>query len=134
MKNVTKEMEWTHENPEIGKQTFEIAVREAETPDDAVILCGSWDRVFALLSSKMLTYVNSSKKKFDECKTLAEAQLLISGLIDQGSEVDLISTRGTGNTAKAKELDALKAIFNDPNATKEQKLAALAAQGYDLGD
>lgn len=129
---VTKEITWTHPNPSIGEVKFEVSVREGESAEDIITLTGTIERACKLFSKKLFTFVNPSKKKFEECKTMDEVNLLIVGLQDAGPKADLISSRGTGNTAKAKEYDELKNLFNNPNATQEEKLAALAAAGFNI--
>lgn len=132
MKFATKEITWKHDNPAIGEQSFTVQVREPETHEDRIVLCGTEDRINDIITQKLLNFANSSKTKFSGAEDLASAQLVIAKVIEAGLTVDLTQTRGEGVQAQVKELGRLKTILEDPNSTKEQKLEALAAMGYNL--
>ena len=138
MKFATKQIEWNNEKVDptsgavIGKREFTIQVREPENMDDLITLCGSLDRVCDIVTQKLLNYANPSKKKFEDAVDTASADLVIQQVIDNGSKVDLTSTRGTGATALLKEHARLKGILEDAGASREDKIGALAAMGFNL--
>jgi hypothetical protein len=137
MQIVKREVTWIHEdaegNPsEIGEKKFTIAFRSPQSFDDCITLCGSEERLYDLIEQKMATYANPSKKKFMESKDESAADQVIAKVIAEGETADLISNRGTGVAAKAAKFDELSAVLGKEGATLEDKLAALAAMGYDL--
>ena len=132
MKTATREITWKSPLESVGEQKFVVAVREPESAEDLLTLCGSWDRIYDIVTQKLLQYANSSKAKFLEATEDAAALLVIEQVIAQGPKVDLTQTRGVGVATQVKELARLKAILEDPNSTAAQKIAALGEMGYNL--
>lgn len=136
MRNATREISWTHvddndEATEIGEVKFAVAFPRAESLEDAVKLCGDESRLFDLLEQKSATFINPWKKKFLEAKSEGAARQVIAQAIEAGLTTDLIAGQ-RGVNPKAVKLDAIEAVLMNPSATREEKLAALKAQGYDI--
>jgi hypothetical protein len=137
MKSITKEATWVHEDKDgeaddIGEFKFNYDVRRAESYDDAIVLCGTEERLFDLLEQKLSTVINPFKKKFNEAADEAGARLVIKQAQDAAAEADLTTTRGTGVNAKAAKWDTTQEALAAAGDNMDAKLAVLRAAGFNI--
>jgi len=120
--------------PELGgKMTISYNYREPENYADCTDLCGSEARACDLIGQRNKARISSffTDQRLKGITTKEEMDKLIKDAQSALETGNLVSTRGTGVTANAKKYEELQsAVANlSPNASAEEKLAALRAMG-----